>query len=176
MSFFSKLREARRDKTRDELCAHLQSLGIEAQMVPRGRAEEKIYPGPRRSLGVIDIAEGPIPWVNVTIATSAVGRDEDFDTPYYLIRRSRYQNRARIPESAGESNICQKVRTRVVGTTKRRTRSHRGALGGRGLRFRYCTAPQPGRFISQRDNGRPKSGVNLGGKSSGRPRGNSCLP
>ena len=85
MSFFSKLREALRDKTTDKFCAHLQSLGIEAQMAPRGRAEEKIYTGPRQSLGVIDIAKGPIPWVNVTSATSAWGPVEDITTmPRYL--------------------------------------------------------------------------------------------
>jgi len=88
MSFFSELREALRSKTgneRDEFCAHLQSLGIDAQMAPRGRAEEKIYTGPRQSLGVIDIAKGPIHWVNVTFATSYSGPDDDVDQPHPLV-------------------------------------------------------------------------------------------
>lgn len=85
MFFFSKVREAHRDKTRDKLCAHLRSLGIEAQMAPRGRAEENIYTGPRESLGIIDIAKGPIPWVNVTSATMSVGGDPDRRMPYYLV-------------------------------------------------------------------------------------------
>jgi len=34
-------------------------------------------------LGVINIAKGPIPWVNVTEATISVG-DPDGDMPYYL--------------------------------------------------------------------------------------------
>ena len=89
MSFFSKVRETLRSKPgdkRDEFCVHLQSLGIDVQMTPRGRAEEKIYAGPRRSMGVIDIIGGPIRWVNVTQATRAVGGapDED-DMPDYLV-------------------------------------------------------------------------------------------
>ena len=75
----------RRDRTREEFCAHLQSLGIDAQMALRGRAEQKIYTGPRGSLGVVDIAKGSIRWVNVTIATAARGPGEDIDMPYYLV-------------------------------------------------------------------------------------------
>ena len=74
-----------RDKTLERFSAHLQSLGIDVQTAPRGRAEEKIYTGPRSSLGIIDIADGPIRWVNVTVATSARGSDEDLDMPYYLV-------------------------------------------------------------------------------------------
>ena len=88
MSFVSKVREALRSKTgneRDEFCSHLQILGVDAQMAPRGRVEEKIYTGPRRSLGVIDIAKGPIPWVNVTNATTAWGSGDDIDMPDYLV-------------------------------------------------------------------------------------------
>ena len=56
-------RELLRDRTRDELCAHLRALGIEAQMAERGRTEEGV--GGEGSLGVIDIIDGPIGWVNV---------------------------------------------------------------------------------------------------------------
>ena len=66
MPFFSEVREAFRDKRRKELCADLQSLGIDAQMAPRGRVEENTYTDPILSLGVIDILDGPIRWVNVT--------------------------------------------------------------------------------------------------------------
>ena len=46
-------------------------LGIDARVAPRGRPEEEIYTGPddEGSLGVIDIVEGPIRWVNVTWGT-----------------------------------------------------------------------------------------------------------
>lgn len=67
------------DDTRDELCTALKNLGLNAQMAARGRVEEKIYFGPRRSLGVIDIAEGPIRWVNVTEETSTWGGGDDPD-------------------------------------------------------------------------------------------------
>ncbi len=89
MSFFSKDREALRSKMgdeRDEFCAHLQSIGIEAQMAPRGRAEEGIARSRRRSLGVIDIVEGPIRWVNVTIQTAPNYLDTTWgDEGYYLM-------------------------------------------------------------------------------------------
>lgn len=54
--------ETFRDKTRDNICAALQRMGIDAQMVKRGRYEEGTRTG---SLGLIDILEGPIRWVNV---------------------------------------------------------------------------------------------------------------
>ena len=73
MSIFSWLREKRRDKTMDQFCTHLPSLGIDARVAPRGRPEEEIYTGAddEGSLGVIDIVEGPIRWINVTWGTRA---------------------------------------------------------------------------------------------------------
>ena len=65
MSFFRKVRQAFQNKPREEFCAHLQSLGIDASLAERGRDEEKIGGG--NSLGIIDIADGPIRWVNVLI-------------------------------------------------------------------------------------------------------------
>ena len=62
MSLFRKVSEFFRDKKRDEFCAHLRSLGIDAQLAPRSLREEKLERG---SLGVIDISEGPIRWVNI---------------------------------------------------------------------------------------------------------------
>ncbi len=89
MSLFSKVREQfRNNKVRreflavDKICAHFNRLGIDAHMAPRGRAEEIIYAGRRRSLGVIDIVEGPIRWINVTEATGWIDEDSDGD---YLV-------------------------------------------------------------------------------------------
>jgi hypothetical protein len=65
MGFFDKIREKYRDRTRDNVCAGLRELGIDAQMAPRGRTEERLGKG--NSLGVIDIANGPIRWVNIYI-------------------------------------------------------------------------------------------------------------
>ena len=60
------MREAFRDKTRDELAAALNALGIRAEMSDRGRDEEKVQDSwYQRSLGVIDLPEGPIKWINV---------------------------------------------------------------------------------------------------------------
>ena len=59
------MQERLRDKTRDTLAEALQTLGVPAEMAERGRPEESL--GKRlfcRSLGVIDIKEGPIAWVN----------------------------------------------------------------------------------------------------------------
>ncbi len=67
MGFLDELGERFRDKTRDDVCAALRSLGVDAQMAERGRAEEEI--GERgasgASLGIIDIPEGAIRWVHV---------------------------------------------------------------------------------------------------------------
>ena len=70
MGFLDKVRETLRDKSGDELCAHLRSLGIDAQMAPRGRAREYIAAKKGlvetwESLGVVDISGGLIHWVNV---------------------------------------------------------------------------------------------------------------
>ena len=61
-----RLRERWRDKTRDNLTSTLNSLGVQAGMTERGRAEEEVRKGFfTRSLGVVDIPEGPIRWINV---------------------------------------------------------------------------------------------------------------
>ena len=82
MLFFRKLRElviGKPDRTRDELCAILQSYGLEARLAVRKCPEEKIGSGRWRnigpvpflaatqgiSLGVIDVSTGLIRWVNV---------------------------------------------------------------------------------------------------------------
>ena len=54
-----------RDKTRDDLTQNLVSLGIPAEMAERKSIEERI--GNRwhnRSLGVIDLPQGPVRWIN----------------------------------------------------------------------------------------------------------------
>ena len=82
MSIFRKVSKFFRDKKRDELCAHLQSLGIDAQLAPRDRKEENLTTGPPasyilvdspNSLGLIDISQGPIRWVNVRKFRSGSG-------------------------------------------------------------------------------------------------------
>ena len=58
---------------REEVCAALQALGIQAQVSERGRLEEEIDTGfTTKSSDVIDIVEGPIRWVNFTFTTSYV--------------------------------------------------------------------------------------------------------
>ena len=66
MAFFDKVSEALRDKTRDNLCATLQSIGVDAQMAERGLAEEGIECGmSSTSLGMIEIGKSTIHWLNV---------------------------------------------------------------------------------------------------------------
>ena len=60
------MREKFRDKTRDDLTHALNSLGIQAEMAERGRAEEKVHNAwHQRSLGIIDLPVGPVRWINV---------------------------------------------------------------------------------------------------------------
>ena len=69
MGLFDKVKERLRDHMRDNICASLRSLGIDAQMAERGTWQEKIRLEGRTSLGVIDMREGPIRWVRVDKAS-----------------------------------------------------------------------------------------------------------
>jgi len=58
------LKDFLRDQTRDSVCEILQGMGINAQMAERGQPEENIELLPiYKSLGVINISEGPIRWL-----------------------------------------------------------------------------------------------------------------
>ena len=60
------MKDRLRDKSRDELIYALNSVGVKAEMAERGRAEEKVEDSwYQRSLGVIDILEGSIRWINI---------------------------------------------------------------------------------------------------------------
>ncbi|HEY94462.1 MAG TPA: hypothetical protein G4O15_05940 [Dehalococcoidia bacterium] len=60
------MKEFFRDKTRDKLAQNLNSLGVIAVMSERNRLEEKIENAwYQRSLGIIDIAEGLVRWINI---------------------------------------------------------------------------------------------------------------
>ena len=63
------MRNMLRDNTRDAFTRDLCAIGVKAVMAERGREEEKIRSGNKwlfqRSLGVIDIEDGPIQWINV---------------------------------------------------------------------------------------------------------------
>jgi hypothetical protein len=60
------MKEVFRDKSRDELARDLNSLGIRADLAERGRPEEKIENSwYQRSLGIIDIPDGSVRWVNI---------------------------------------------------------------------------------------------------------------
>ena len=60
------MKERFRDKTRDDLANALNLIGVKAEMADRERTEEKVENSwYQRSLGVIDITEGPIRWINI---------------------------------------------------------------------------------------------------------------
>ena len=117
MGFFAKVREFFRDKTRDLLCANLQSMGIKAQMAEWVRTEENIECGVYSvSLGMIDILEGPIRWVNVIKRTT--GQTSD----YYI----KYG----VPDSRLRSN-SQKIE--IKSTVKRGDLQWKGKDAGFGI-------------------------------------------
>lgn len=61
-----RLHERWRDKTRDGITNALNSLGLGAEMAERERPEEEVRRRwGTRSLGVVDVAEGPFRWVNI---------------------------------------------------------------------------------------------------------------
>src|SRR4030042_1716481 len=60
------MKEIFRDKSRDELAGNLNSLGIRANLAERGWPEEKVENSwYQRSLGIIDIQEGFVRWINI---------------------------------------------------------------------------------------------------------------
>ena len=70
------MKEKLRDKTRDNLINALNSLGVKAEMAERKRAEEKVHNAWwNRSLGVIDLPEGPVRWINI------IKKDRQKDSP-----------------------------------------------------------------------------------------------
>ena len=82
MPTMGKLWEAIRDKTRDNICLALQSMGMDAQLAEHERIEEKIdsvFLGSSR--GIIDISKGPIRWVNVVLGHSWTVNEEG---PYFI--------------------------------------------------------------------------------------------
>ena len=81
MGFFGKVREAFRREQQDERTSFytgLQSLGISAQILPRGRPEESIRQG---SKGLVDIPEGPIRWINLRRITHPTDYFIDYGVP-----------------------------------------------------------------------------------------------
>ena len=71
-----QMKDRLRDKTRDDLAYALNLIGVKAEMANRGRAEEKVENSwYQRSLGVIDIPEGPIRWISI------LKRDRSKDSP-----------------------------------------------------------------------------------------------
>jgi hypothetical protein len=112
-SFFLKVSETFRDKTRDDFCSKLKTMGINAQLAARGRFEEGIIdmdldPG-GYSLGIIGLEESPIKWINIRKESGSKGQDYpvyhiDYgivdmklrpDSPYrtYHFFNSRWQGR-----------------------------------------------------------------------------------
>ena len=79
MNLFGALRERLRLHWRDKLCAALQELGVPAQMVERGRPEEKFPPW--NSLGVIDLASVTIRWCNITADEGYWGAGTHYGIP-----------------------------------------------------------------------------------------------
>jgi hypothetical protein len=60
------MKELFRDKTRDKLIQNFNSLGIAAVLSERNRVEEKVENSwHQRSLGIIDIPEGLVKWINI---------------------------------------------------------------------------------------------------------------
>ena len=60
------MKELFRDKTRDKLAQNLNSLGVAAILSERNRVVEKVENSwYQRSLGIIDIPEGLVRWINI---------------------------------------------------------------------------------------------------------------
>jgi hypothetical protein len=119
MGFFDEVREPFLDKKRDDICARLCNLGIDAQMAEPNRDEEKI--GGKGSLGIIDIREGPIRWVNV----GRIGGDVDpVSGQLYYTARPKYPTSANHTTQTTRNPFSQQKEPPIFG------QSHRFAVGG----------------------------------------------
>ena len=67
------MQEKLRDKTRDSLTDALNALGAQAEMAERGRHEEKIGSSWAQSLGLIDVEDCPVRWINVVRQSNQYG-------------------------------------------------------------------------------------------------------
>ena len=67
------MQEKFRDKTRDGLTDALNALGARAEMAERGRSEERVGSSWAQSLGVIDVADCPVRWINVVRQSNQYG-------------------------------------------------------------------------------------------------------
>ena len=76
---------------REDLCAGLRAIGVDAQIAGRGRPEEKT--NGHYSEGVIDVSEGPIRWVNVV---SWGGGERDYYQTDYGVPDPRWLPRLNI--------------------------------------------------------------------------------
>ena len=76
-------REKLRDKSRDDMVQRLNATGVKATTAERGRSEENIRSGRfHRSLGLIDIEEDVINWINVVRIKS---RDKNGPSRYRTV-------------------------------------------------------------------------------------------
>jgi len=90
--FFGKIREKLRDKTIENLCDYLCAMGLNARMAERRRTEEKMILNSGTSLGLIEIRDRPIRWVNVR--KHATGENTaDVYTNVYLVPDRRVPKR-----------------------------------------------------------------------------------
>ena len=77
MIWIKKIKNFFRDKSRDNLCKHLRTIGVDVSFAERGIPEEKLSnPWHRRSLGVINInSDYLISYINI------IKRDRGKNTP-----------------------------------------------------------------------------------------------
>ena len=80
MGFLRQIQEFLRDKTRDRLCVYLHRIGVDAKIAERNRREENIIAvdAYSKSLGILEISEGYIRWINI------IKRTQQGHTNYYL--------------------------------------------------------------------------------------------
>lgn len=90
MGLLSALKERLRDKTRDKLCADLRAIGFDTLIAERGLPEESVGQDLKgKSLGLIEIRDSPIRWINVLKLKGSGGGpsagDADTYTNLYLV-------------------------------------------------------------------------------------------
>lgn len=122
MEIFNSLKEKMRDKTVDNLCNHLRSIALDAQMVERGRLEEQFHTNwPKsfvflrtyeKSMGLIEIRNSPINFVSViqreigSTTTSVAGSTAKcYGYAYLVPHQAIYSERALRLRSVRVKNL-----------------------------------------------------------------------
>lgn len=152
-----KIRDWFRDYSRDDLVETLNASGIGAEMAERGRPEEA-FKRQGDSLGLIDITQGPVKWINV-VRHAVGGMGGSSPTYWYVFgipaAKGFSSEQERRPEARSrraprvELSSVRRKRFPVIGPVK--GVEWKGNDGGAGLMGALSAAPEVEAFCMKQN-------------------------